>query len=42
MIPPAISPRDLGSSPALRLSPHAFNNQYDLDRALNLLAELTR
>ncbi|MFM2438573.1 MAG: hypothetical protein RLZ55_1396, partial [Actinomycetota bacterium] len=35
------SPRDLADQPALRLSPHAYNNQYDLDRALNLLADLT-
>jgi selenocysteine lyase/cysteine desulfurase len=36
------NPRDLGTRPALRLSPHAFNNQADLDRALDLLAALTR
>jgi selenocysteine lyase/cysteine desulfurase len=41
VVPPDSSPRDLGSAPAIRLSPHAFNNQYDLDRALRLIAELT-
>ena len=41
VVPASSSPRDLGGESALRLSPHAFNNQADLDRALGLLADLT-
>ena len=33
-------PRDLGDRSVLRLSPHAFNTQEELDRALNVLDEL--
>ena len=34
------NPRDLGDRSVLRLSPHAFNTQEELDRALNVLDEL--
>ena len=41
VVPATSNPRELGNQPALRLSPHAFNNQADLDRALDLLASFT-
>lgn len=34
------NPRDLGERSVLRLSPHAFNTQEELDRALTVLDEL--
>lgn len=42
VVPPSTCPGDLGSTPAVRLSPHAYNNQFDLDRALTLLERFSR
>ena len=42
VVPATSSPRQLGDEPALRISPHAFNNQADLDRALDLLTHITQ
>ncbi len=41
VVPATSNPRELGDQPALRISPHAFNNQADLDRALDLLANFS-
>jgi cysteine desulfurase/selenocysteine lyase len=38
LITPSTNPRDLGYQPAVRLSPHAYNNCSDLDLALDGLA----
>lgn len=35
----SMNPRDIGDRSVLRLSPHAFNTQAELDRALTVLAE---
>lgn len=42
VVPPSTCPGDLGSLPAVRLSPHAYNNQFDLDRALSQLERFSR
>lgn len=39
-IPPTMNPRELGATSVLRLSPHAYNTPEELDRTLNVLAEI--